>query len=225
MRASLVWCNGWCPQLPASSCSSTTCSAETPGPFGTAEVESPGQERNLLMKTALIGATGFVGSYVVDALLSRGHEVRLLVRPGSEHRAPSHAACEIVAGDVEDAEAVARLMNGCEAAAYLIGILREAPERGITFDALQRAGAERAIDLARSAGVTRFALMSANGVEARRTPYQETKWQAERYLADSGLAGVALRPSVIFGDPHGRLEFCTELRDQIVTIVREGQVR
>ena len=36
------------------------------------------------MRVAIIGGTGFVGSYIVDELCDAGHEVSLLVRPGSE---------------------------------------------------------------------------------------------------------------------------------------------
>ena len=42
-------------------------------------------------------------------------------------------------------------------------------------------------DIAREMGISRFVLMSANGVEARQTPYQTTKHDAERYVADAGF--------------------------------------
>ncbi len=38
------------------------------------------------MKAALFGGTGFVGRYLVDELLERGHVPVLLVRPGSEDK-------------------------------------------------------------------------------------------------------------------------------------------
>jgi uncharacterized protein YbjT (DUF2867 family) len=38
------------------------------------------------MRVALIGGTGFVGSYLVDTLIDAGHEPSLLVRPGSEDK-------------------------------------------------------------------------------------------------------------------------------------------
>ena len=44
------------------------------------------------MKVAVIGGTGFVGSHVVRALESAGHEVSLLVRPGSESKSVRLAA-------------------------------------------------------------------------------------------------------------------------------------
>jgi uncharacterized protein YbjT (DUF2867 family) len=168
------------------------------------------------MKIGIIGGTGFVGSYLVDKLCSDGHEVRLLTRPGSEHKAPTDASVELVAGDVADEASVRACFSGCDAAVYLIGILREDPKAGISFDALQRRGAERAIAVAEELGVRRFLLMSANGIDAAATPYQTSKLAAEEALKASGLDWTIFRPSVIFGDPRGRMEFCSQLKAELI---------
>lgn len=166
------------------------------------------------MKVSIIGGTGFVGGYIVDKLCSDGHEVRVLTRPGSEHKV--NAPATAVPGDVGDADTLRDCLAGAEAAIYVIGILREEPSEGITFDALQRRGAERTIGLAEELGVGRFLLMSANGVEDAETPYQTTKLAAEDRLKASTLSWTIFRPSVIFGDPQGRMEFCTQLKTDIV---------
>jgi NADH dehydrogenase len=168
------------------------------------------------MRVALFGGTGFVGSYIVDALLAAGHQPSLLVRDGSAGKISNPQACRLVNGGIGDAAAVRSLVEGCDAVIYNIGILREYPSQGITFRALQYDGARTAIDAAGQAGIKRFLLMSANGVEARLTAYQETKFQAEQYLAQSALDGTVFRPSVVFGDPRGRMEFCTQLADQMI---------
>ncbi len=168
------------------------------------------------MKVSVIGGTGFVGTWLVDRLVSAGHEVRLLTREGSEHRVTWGAGRTQVAGDVGDAASVRRCVQGSDAVIYLIGILREDPAAGVTFEALQHRGAERAIAAAREAGVGRFLLMSANGVDAAATTYQRTKLQAEKALKASGLDWTIFRPSVIFGDPRGRMEFCTRLKADLI---------
>jgi NADH dehydrogenase len=81
---------------------------------------------------------------------------------------------------------------------------------------LQFKAARRVMDIARHLGVSRFVLMSANGVEADGTAYQRSKHLAEQYLRDSGLDWPILRPSVIFGDPRGRMEFATQLHEEII---------
>ncbi len=168
------------------------------------------------MRVALVGGTGFAGSYIVDALLDAGHEPVLLVRPGSEHRVRDAGRCHTVAGDLDDDAAIARLLENADAAIYLVGILREEPAAGVTFEAMQFEGARRCIDSAVRRGVRKFLLMSANGARADGTPYQSSKYRAEQYLDHSGLDGTVFRPSVICGDPRGGMEFLTQLRDQMV---------
>jgi nucleoside-diphosphate-sugar epimerase len=54
------------------------------------------------MKVALIGGTGFVGSYLVDELIRQAHDPVLLVRPGSEPKVRHADQCAIISGDVTD---------------------------------------------------------------------------------------------------------------------------
>ncbi len=168
------------------------------------------------MKIGIIGGTGFVGGYVLDALARDGHSMRVLTRPGNEDKLPSLPDIESVPGDVADEQAVRTCFEGCDAVLYLIGILREEPSRGVTFDALQRRGAERAMAAAEEAGAKRFLLMSANGIDVAATPYQVTKLAAEEALKASALDWTIFRPSVIFGPPRGRMEFCTQLKRDII---------
>ncbi len=164
------------------------------------------------MRVAVFGGTGFVGNYIVDALHGAGFETSLLSRDGGDTSAQSRR----VAGTIDDEVAIRKTLEGCDAVMYLIGILRAFPRKGITFEATQYDGVVRVADAARELGITRFVLMSANGVEARRTPYQVTKYDAERYVAEAGFDLTVLRPSVVFGDPRGRMEFATQLyRDMV----------
>jgi len=58
--------------------------------------------------------------------------------------------------------------------------------------------------------------MSANGVKPDGTGYQRSKYRAEQYLASSRLDWTVFRPSVLFGDPRGRMEFATRLYREVV---------
>ena len=169
-------------------------------------------------RVAVIGGTGFVGRYVVDALHAAGHATNLLVRPGSESKVEPSDKNTVITGDIDSEDAIARTLEGASAAIYLVGILREYPSRGITFEATQYDGVVRTADAAVSKGIRRFVLMSANGVEAQSTPYQRTKLAAERYAQGQDLDVTVLRPSVVFGDPDGRMEFATQLYQDIVRL-------
>ena len=166
------------------------------------------------MRVALIGGTGFVGSYLVDALADAGHEIRLLVRPGSEHKVRKGA--QTVAGDVSSTAALQDTLEGCDAVIYCVGLLREFPRRGITFETTQYQGVVDTVAAAKKVGVNRLLLMSAIGVKDPGTKYQSTKRRAEVHALESGLDVTVLRPSVIFGDPRGTMEFATQLNRDMV---------
>ena len=168
------------------------------------------------MRVALFGGTGYVGSYLVDELLQAGMQPVVLVRPGHESRVRHRRICQVVSGDLENTAAVDEILRGADAAIYNVGILREFPERGITFRELQQDAACRVMQAAERAGVKRFLLMSANGVKANGTPYQESKFAAEQCLAGTTMDWTVFRPSVIFGNPRGRSEFATQLARDIV---------
>ncbi|MDQ2695582.1 MAG: NAD(P)H-binding protein [Pseudomonadota bacterium] len=168
------------------------------------------------MRVAVIGGTGFVGSYILDELIGQSHEPVLLVRPGSEGKVRHKELCTLVTGEVQDAAAVRRTVSDCAAVIYLVGILREQPGKGITFEEMHYKGAVRAIDLAAETGAGRFVLMSANGVKPYGTPYQSTKYRAEQHLRGTNLDWTIFRPSVMYGPPRGRMEFASQLYDQMI---------
>jgi uncharacterized protein YbjT (DUF2867 family) len=122
----------------------------------------------------------------------------------------------IISGDVTDPGSVRRTLEGCEAAIYNIGILRQSSRTCVTFEQLQFHGARRTMEAAGELGVGRFVLISANGARQGGTPYQRTKFLAEQHLRSSNLKYTIFRPSLIFGNPRGRMEFCTQLRDQMI---------
>ena len=168
------------------------------------------------MKVAVFGGTGFVGSYLVDELVAAGHHPVVLVREGSEHRLNQAEHCTLITGDIDNDAAIEAALEAADAAIYNIGILREFPCRGITFDALHYQAPVRVIDAAMAAGVKRFLLMSANGIKEQGTAYQQSKHRTEEYLKASALDWTIFQPSVIFGDPRGRMEFATQLAHDII---------
>ena len=170
------------------------------------------------MRIAIIGGTGFVGSYLVDALLAAGHTPRLLVRPGSREKLFAADRCEVVEGSVAELCDLRNTIEGSDAVIFNIGILREDRSAGITFEELQHQAVLRTIEATRACGVTRILLMSANGVRDDGTPYQRTKRAAEIAVSDSALDYTIFRPSVIFGDPRGLMEIGTQLLQDVVRL-------
>jgi nucleoside-diphosphate-sugar epimerase len=173
------------------------------------------------MKISIIGSTGFVGFYIINSLNESDHTIKILVRPGSEDKIPKPTTStpsniEIVKGDISNIDSIYECLAETDVVIYLIGILREVPKQNITFEETQYLGVERTVHAAKAQGVKKFILMSANGAKPDGTTYQNTKFRAEECVKASGLDWTIFRPSVIFGDPNGKMEFCTQLLAELI---------
>ena len=60
--------------------------------------------------------------------------------------------------------------------------------------------------------------MSANGVKPSGTGYQETKYKAEVYLKANIRDWTIIRPSLVFGDSKGKMEFCSQLKKDMLSL-------
>ncbi|MCG8486634.1 MAG: NAD(P)H-binding protein [Chromatiales bacterium] len=168
------------------------------------------------MKIAILGGTGFVGQYLVSELLNQSDSPGVLIRNAPANRYRDDEKITWYAGSLDDTNSLKAMLEGKDAVIYNIGILRAYPSRGITFESLQYKGVVKTAELAQEMGVKRFILMSANGVDLKLTPYQRTKAAAEDYIKHSDLDWTIFRPSVIFGNPHGRTEFASMLKRDII---------
>ncbi len=145
----------------------------------------------------LAGGTGFVGGHLRNALLKRGHTVRLLTHSRTTGAADN---VRIFEGDATKTGSFSEALSGCDAAINLVGIIREFPGRGVTFEKIHVQVTENLIDGCRQSGVKRYLQMSALGTgPGAASLYHETKFRAEERVRASGLDFTIFRPSIIFG--------------------------
>lgn len=125
--------------------------------------------------------------------------MRVLVRPGHEHRVPRLPGLEVHLGDVTEVASLRGAATGCDAVIHLVGIIRE--RKGLSFQDVHVRGTENVLAEALRAGVKRFVHMSALGVRpAAATRYHQTKWAAEQAVRNSGIDFVIFRPAPVFGE-------------------------
>jgi NADH dehydrogenase len=151
------------------------------------------------------GPTGFIGPHVVHALRARELPVRALVRaPGRGSRLTAWGA-ELAVGDVTDPGSLDAALAGVDTVVHLVAIIKGSRA---DFERVMAQGTRNLVAAAQKAGVRRFVLMSALGLDERtkdRVPYFAAKWEMELALKASGLEQVILRPSFVFGKDGGVL--------------------
>ena len=179
------------------------------------------------MKVFVTGSTGFVGNHVLNELLEKGHQVRALVRPGSEYKLKRPDEVESTPGTVEEPADLIQGMQGCDAIIHLVGIIRAFPNRGITFEKLHTEATANVVAAAKETGVSRLLHMSALGArEDGPTPYLSTKYAAEELVRESGLDFTVFRPSLIFGRGGEAIKMFSDMVAKIVVpIIGDGKYR
>lgn len=131
--------------------------------------------------------------------------MRALVRDPSRLQV---AGVEAFPGDVLEPATLTSAVAGCQACVHLVGILREDPDQGVTFDRLHYQATRNVLAACLQAEVGRFLHMSANGAErALPMPYFVSKLRAEQAVRSSRLPSVIMRPSMIFGGARDRQGF------------------
>jgi len=133
----------------------------------------------------LTGATGFVGSHVLDALLERGYAVRALVRPNTP--APQ-APCSVIRGDLREVGALVAGLRGCRFLVHTAAVYSFAPRDRNAIDEVNVRGTRGLLEAARVAGVERAVVTSSSaavGPARDGRPATEDDW-APSHHGDRG---------------------------------------
>jgi len=157
------------------------------------------------MTVLVTGGTGFIGPHVIHALRARDVPVRALVRDPAKAARLTAWGVELVRGDVTDPVSLAAACAGADAVVHLVSIITGSPA---DFERVMAQGTRDLVAAARDAGVRRFVLASALGLDERSkdaVPYYRAKWEMERAVKEAGLDYVIFRPSFVFGQDGGAL--------------------
>jgi len=180
--------------------------------------------------TLVTGASGFIGSHLLAALASGGHEVRALARSeeaaariGAVAAGAGAGSVEVVRGDLADPASLEAAAAGCRLAYHLAGAYRGTPAE---LSSSHVAGTARLVrTLHPEARLVAVSSTSVYGWDQRwpadhASPpapvgaYGSAKLAAERLvLARATGSAVVVRPTITYGmgDRHGMLARCLAL--------------
>jgi len=186
------------------------------------------------MKTFVTGASGFIGSAIVNHLLHCGHEVRVMVRPDSLRTNLDGLPVEFVVGDLTDPSSLKKAIKGCNVLFHVGAYYRLWSSNPDEFYSVNVKGTRDIMLAALAANVERIVYTSSiaalgsapEGQEAdENTPfvaakgrvihYKRSKFLAEcevkNLIRDEGLPAVIVNPTAPVGPrdikptPTGRM--------------------
>jgi nucleoside-diphosphate-sugar epimerase len=150
---------------------------------------------------ALTGATGFIGTAVLNRLRSAGFQVRALYRNTRADKRGSEQLVQWVPGRLEDPDSLRRLLKGADTIIHCAGAVRGGEWR--QFEKVNTDGVARMVHAAKQMHPSpRFLLLSSLAArEPGLSAYAASKRQGEDVLkfVESGLDWVALRPPAVYG--------------------------
>ena len=174
------------------------------------------------MPVLVTGATGLIGSHVVDLLVERGESVRALVRPGEATNRLASQDVELCLGDMKDRTSLAAAVTGVEKVIHCAA--RTGPwGPQADYEATNVRGLEDLIELSLAAGVQRFVHVSSvivYGADVGGTadesaamfiePHNPYNWSkvigehvVEKYVREKKAAITVVRPGWVYGPRDG----------------------
>ena len=150
---------------------------------------------------ALTGATGFIGTTLVNRLRSAGYHVRAFYRGNGAGRRGSDQSLRWVRGQLDDPESLARLLNGSDTVIHCAGVVRGSEWQH--FKKVNTDGVARMVQAARQMHPSpRFLLLSSLAArEPQLSHHAASKRQGEKALESEGgeLEWTILRPPAVYG--------------------------
>lgn len=156
------------------------------------------------MHIVVAGAHGQVAMGLHPLLIARGHTVRGLIRNPDQADDLRAAGVEPLVCDLESDADIAGAVGEADAVVFAAGA---GPGSGSERKwSLDRDGALKLMDAARSNGISRFVMLSTMSPEQPRGSevfqvYQQAKAEADAALRDSGLAWTIVRPGRLTDEP------------------------
>lgn len=174
----------------------------------------------MIRPVLLTGATGYIGGRLAPRLLAAGFPVRCLVRSPrklQDRTWSSDPHLEICQADLDDQGSVARAMEGCGAAFYLVHSMITA---GSEYARRDRDLARTFAQAARSAGLERIVYLGGLGETGQGlSEHLRSRRAVEQELASTGVPVTVLRAAMIIGSGSASFEILRYLVERLPVMI------
>ena len=129
-----------------------------------------------IKKIFITGASGFIGSHLLDSLIKEQYEVTVLLRPTSNLRFLPIKKVKVCYGDIREYENLKNFMKGCDTVFHVAALAADWGEKKDFYE-INVIGAQNVINAANEQGIKRIVFISTNAVlgeEDEKNPKPET---------------------------------------------------
>lgn len=160
----------------------------------TRAADGPRFENFAAMRLAITGATGFVGSHLLDVALAAGHQINALTRRAQ----PERPGVSWISGDLSSRDALEQLVQAADAVIHVAGTI--SAQSSSEFESGNVAGTLAMLAAATAGGIHRFVQVSSLAArEPKLSLYGGSKARAEDLVRGSGLDWSIVRPPAVYG--------------------------
>ena len=165
------------------------------------------------MKVLVTGGAGYIGSVLVDRLISEGHQVNVIDDLSNSFAENVHKDAVFIEGSILDNNALSKALNGVEAVLHLAAKIRveEGESKPDLYKSVNVDGTLDLLKLCKEKGVKKFVFASTAAVygnpedfpvtekstEAPVNVYGKTKLEVDRFLtqkaAEFGISSISFR--------------------------------
>src|SRR3954451_15796069 len=168
----------------------------------------------------LTGATGYIGGRLMRRLIADGRELRALARVPERL---TGQPIEVVKGDVVSGDGLARALDGCETAYYLVYSMAHGAGPNGAFADLDRHAADNFARAAQEAGVDRVIYLGGLIPQGQSiSPHLRSRLEVEEILLDAIADSVALRASIVIGAGSSSFRLLVRLIERLRVLPMPG---
>jgi nucleoside-diphosphate-sugar epimerase len=149
----------------------------------------------LKRKIFITGGTGKIGSFLLGSLKESGYDITLLSRKSSN--LDSHPDIKFIQGDILDSQSYSQFLRGMDTVLHMAAVTHT--NSLVKYFDVNARGTRNLVKASEENGVKRFIHISTRAISPNGGGYSLSKLEAEKYVRESSLDWVILRPSEVYG--------------------------